>query len=42
MLKTEIKSVLEEARTRGWVSEPDAKQLLSAAGLEVEDGKPKD
>ena len=35
MLKTEIKSVLEEARTRGWVSEPDAKQLLSAAGLEV-------
>ena len=35
MLKTEIKSVLEEARTRGWVSEPDAKRLLSSAGLEV-------
>lgn len=35
MLKTEIKTVLEEARTRGWVSEPDAKRLLSAAGLEV-------
>jgi succinyl-CoA synthetase beta subunit len=35
MLKTEIKTVLEAARTRGWVSEPDAKRLLSAAGLEV-------
>jgi succinyl-CoA synthetase beta subunit len=35
MLKAEIKTVLESARTRGWVSEPDAKRLLSAAGLEV-------
>jgi acetate---CoA ligase (ADP-forming) subunit beta len=35
MLKTEIKTVLEEARTRGWVSEPDTKRLLSSAGLEV-------
>jgi hypothetical protein len=35
MLKTEIKTVLDKARTRGWVSEPDAKRLLSAAGLEV-------
>jgi hypothetical protein len=35
MLKTEIKTVLEKARTRGWVSEPDAKRLLSAAGMEV-------
>lgn len=35
MLKTEIKTVLEGARTRGWVSEPDAKRLLSSAGLDV-------
>ncbi|MEJ2477946.1 MAG: acetate--CoA ligase family protein [Desulfobacterales bacterium] len=35
MLKTEIKTVLGESRTRGWVSEPDAKRLLSSAGLEV-------
>ena len=35
MLKTEIKTVLEASRTRGWVSEPDAKRLLSAAGLAV-------
>jgi len=35
MLKTEIKTVLDKARTRGWVREPDAKRLLSAAGLEV-------
>ena len=35
MLKTEIKTVLETARTRGWVSEPDAKRLLSEAGLAV-------
>lgn len=35
MLKTEIQTVLDKARTRGWVSEPDAKRLLSAAGLEV-------
>ena len=35
MLKTEIKTILGESRTRGWVSEPDAKRLLSSAGLEV-------
>jgi len=35
MLKAEIKSVLEAARIRGWVSEPDAKRLLSKAGLAV-------
>ncbi|MDH4205466.1 MAG: acetate--CoA ligase family protein [Desulfobacteraceae bacterium] len=35
MLKTEIKTVLEAARTRGWVSEPDAKRLLASAGLAV-------
>jgi hypothetical protein len=35
MLKTEIKTVLAAARIRGWVSEPDAKGLLSASGLEV-------
>ena len=35
MLKTEIRTVLDKARTRGWVREPDAKRLLSAAGLEV-------
>ncbi|PLX53895.1 MAG: acetyl-CoA synthetase, partial [Desulfobacteraceae bacterium] len=35
MLKTEIKTVLEANRTRGWASEPDAKRLLSAAGLAV-------
>ena len=35
MLKTEIKTVLGESSTRGWVSEPDAKRLLSSAGLEV-------
>jgi hypothetical protein len=35
MLDAEIKTVLEAARTRGWVSEPDAKRLLSAAGLAV-------
>jgi len=35
MLKTQIKTVLAEAGTRGWVSEPDAKRLLSAAGLDV-------
>jgi succinyl-CoA synthetase beta subunit len=35
MLKTEIKTVLDAARARGWVSEPDAKRLLSEAGLAV-------
>lgn len=35
MLKAEIKTVLKAARTRGWVREPDAKRLLSKAGLAV-------
>jgi len=35
MLKTEIKTVFDKASTRGWVSEPEAKRLLSSAGLEV-------
>lgn len=35
MLKTEIKTVVEAARTRGWVNEPEAKRLLSTAGLTV-------
>ena len=35
MLKTEIKTVLEAARNHGWVREPDAKQLLTRAGLTV-------
>jgi succinyl-CoA synthetase beta subunit len=35
MLKTQIKTVLDASRTRGWVSEPDAKGLLAAAGLTV-------
>ena len=35
MLKTEIKTVLDASRARGWVSEPDAKHLLALAGLTV-------
>jgi succinyl-CoA synthetase beta subunit len=35
MLKTQIKTVLDASRTRGWVSEPDAKGLLASAGLTV-------
>jgi hypothetical protein len=35
MLKTEIKTVLDASRARGWVREPDAKHLLAAAGLTV-------
>ena len=35
MLNSKIKTVLQASRIRGWVSEPDAKQLLSAAGLDV-------
>jgi hypothetical protein len=35
MLKTQIKTVLDASRKRGWVSEPDAKSLLAAAGLSV-------
>jgi succinyl-CoA synthetase beta subunit len=35
MLKTRIKTVMDASRTRGWVSEPDAKSLLAEAGLTV-------
>jgi hypothetical protein len=35
MLKTQIKTVVDASRTQGWVSEPDAKGLLAAAGLTV-------
>ena len=35
MLKIRIKSVMEASRTKGWVSEPDAKGLLAQAGLTV-------
>jgi len=35
MLKAQIKTVLDASRTRGWVSEPDAKDLLAASGLTV-------
>jgi succinyl-CoA synthetase beta subunit len=34
-LKTRIKTVMDASRTRGWVSEPDAKGLLAEAGLTV-------
>ena len=35
MLKTQTKTIIDASRTRGWVSEPDAKGLLAAAGLTV-------
>jgi len=35
MLNNQIKTVFEASRARGWVAEPDAKQLLAAAGLTV-------
>jgi succinyl-CoA synthetase beta subunit len=35
MLKTRIKTVINASRARGWVSEPDAKNLLADAGLTV-------
>ncbi len=35
MLNNQIKTVFEASRARGWVVEPDAKQLLAAAGLTV-------
>ena len=35
MLKTRIKTVMDASRARGWVSEPDAKNLLAEAGLTV-------
>jgi succinyl-CoA synthetase beta subunit len=35
VLNDETKQILEAARPRGWVLEPDAKRLLAAAGLNV-------
>lgn len=35
MLKTRIKTVMDASRTKGWVSEPDAKSLLAEVGLTV-------
>lgn len=35
MLNDEMKQILESARPRGWVLEPDAKRLLADAGLDV-------
>lgn len=35
MLKTRIKTVMDASRTRGWISEPDAKGLLAEGGLTV-------
>lgn len=35
MLKEEIKEVVINSKTRGWILEPEAKGLLSLAGLDV-------
>jgi succinyl-CoA synthetase beta subunit len=35
MLKTEIDGILYSSKDRGWVLEPEAKRLLSLAGLET-------
>jgi succinyl-CoA synthetase beta subunit len=35
MLKTEIEGILYSSKDRGWVLEPEAKRLLSLAGLET-------
>ena len=35
MLKTEIEDILYSSKDRGWVLEPEAKRLLSLAGLET-------
>jgi hypothetical protein len=35
MLSAEIKDILHDAQTHGWVLEPDAKRLLKLAGIEV-------
>lgn len=35
MLKQEMKEILRTSRERGWVLEPEAKRLLSLAGLSV-------
>jgi acyl-CoA synthetase (NDP forming) len=35
MLTDEMKKIISDARGRGWVLEPNAKRLLSLAGLEI-------
>lgn len=35
MLKGEILAILEDSRENGWVLEPDAKRILSIAGIDV-------
>ncbi len=35
MLKNEIREILDDSRETGWVLEPDAKRLLSIAGIDV-------
>lgn len=35
MLKKEIREILSASKARGWVLEPDAKRLFSAAGLQI-------
>jgi succinyl-CoA synthetase beta subunit len=35
VLKKEIIEIIEDSRGRGWVLEPDAKRILTAAGLDV-------
>jgi len=35
MLSKEIQTILEDAGKTGWVVEPEAKKLLSLAGLNV-------
>ena len=35
MLTDETRAIIDASRERGWVLEPDAKRLLSMAGLDV-------
>ena len=35
MLRKEIEEILSAARNDGWIMEPEAKRLLSLAGLQV-------
>ncbi len=35
MLRKEIREILSASKARGWVLEPDAKRLFSAAGLQI-------
>ena len=35
MLKDDIREILEDSRENGWVLEPDAKRILSMAGIDV-------